>query len=554
MSAHPYASPETREDEGFEDLPNVTTDAEVLPSNYPPDFSKWPDHWREELVHQLLKTLSSSALKRIYEHLSPRLRIDLFRLLPTEISLHILSFTDGRTVMRLSRVSTYWRRLCTDNRLWHYLFKKEGYGAADHVIRRYMRQHGSLATEMRSLRMTDDDEAAATKDHWSMRIVTQPMETLAFPVVMQSVPQALDEALTRTQYEAEHLALPPIAVDDFSAALKHHRSEDNEPMVNWSFLFRQKSMVEHRWNTTNYTPVLRRLRGHAEGVYCVQSDDNKIVSGSRDDSIRVWNMRSGECMRIYYGHVGSVLCLQYDTDDMTPRPEIVSGGSDSTVVYWDLHTGKVKRRWVAHAESVLNIRYDRHVLLTCSKDRTVRLWRRQTGEFLRTLTGHRVAVNAVQFVDHVAASASGDRTVRLWDLEHGECIRVLEGHQRGIACLEFDGRLVVSGSSDRSIRLWDTRINDGTSRSSEVMVFSGHTDLVRALAWDGTRIVSGSYDATLKLWDVRYTGKMLNDLKHGHSSKVFKVHLDRSRITSCSQDQQIIVWDVAHGLDTAFLA
>jgi WD40 repeat protein len=61
------------------------------------------------------------------------------------------------------------------------------------------------------------------------------------------------------------------------------------------------------------------------GVYCLQYDDEKIISGLRDTTIKIWRRGDLQCEKRLSGHSGSVLCLQYD------ERIIVSGSSDSTV-------------------------------------------------------------------------------------------------------------------------------------------------------------------------------------------------------------------------------
>jgi F-box and WD-40 domain protein 1/11 len=64
---------------------------------------------------------------------------------------------------------------------------------------------------------------------------------------------------------------------------------------------------------------------HFAGVYCLQYDNDKIVSGLRDNTIKVWDVRTMNSTRVLTGHTGSVLCLQYDDK------VIISGSSDATV-------------------------------------------------------------------------------------------------------------------------------------------------------------------------------------------------------------------------------
>lgn len=309
--------------------------------------------------------------------------------------------------------------------------------------------------------------------------------------------------------------------------------------INWRQLYQNRLKLEDNWEVGSCS--LRYIPGHSEGIYCIQFDELKIVSGSRDDTIRVWDMSTGRCLRTFRGHSGSVLCLQYEGDLM------VSGSSDSSIIMWELSSGKILRHLNDHKDSVLNLRFDSKYIVSCSKDRTVKVWDTPTGKLLHTLTGHRVAVNAVQFVGNYIVSASGDRTIKLWNLQTGDCLRTFSGHARGIACLAFDGQCIVSGSSDKTIKVWD--VQTGTC----IRTLLGHTELVRTLELGpGGRVVSGSYDQTVKVWDIR-TGRIVLNLTNGHDARVFKVQFSPTRIVSCSQDQNIAIWDFAHDIDTTFL-
>ncbi|QQP35854.1 Fbox/WD repeatcontaining protein 1Alike [Caligus rogercresseyi] len=84
--------------------------------------------------------------------------------------------------------------------------------------------------------------------------------------------------------------------------------------------------IENNWISGKHN--LQRINCRSEnskGVYCLQYDDKKIVSGLRDNTIKMWDRSSLCCLRILNGHTGSVLCLQYDEN------VIISGSSDSTV-------------------------------------------------------------------------------------------------------------------------------------------------------------------------------------------------------------------------------
>jgi len=62
-----------------------------------------------------------------------------------------------------------------------------------------------------------------------------------------------------------------------------------------------------------------------------------LVSGNADYTLKVWNIRSGECLHTLEGHKNAVTSVQFDDD------YIVSSSDDGTVKVWDLHTAQMVR-------------------------------------------------------------------------------------------------------------------------------------------------------------------------------------------------------------------
>lgn len=340
--------------------------------------------------------------------------------------------------------------------------------------------------------------------------------------------------------------------------------------LDWPKLYRDRYILDRRWKKGKAKSTF--LKGHTDSVYCLQFDDRVVISGSvslaassphpavpltprrqRDQTIRVWDLRTAQCIKVLTGHEGSVLCLQSDSK------VLISGSSDSRILVWDLvgeeGTGKgqweVKMSLVGHNMGVLDLCFDEKWIVSCSKvrfvstspsnarradafarlrqDTTIRVWHRSTGELYRTLSGHRGPVNAVQLLNNKIVSASGDSLMKLWDVLTGEILRVFSGHERGLACVKLSasGKLLVSGSNDRTVRVWDADTGEC------LKVLSGHADLVRSLAIDeeGGRVVSASYDRTTRVWDWK-EGKEVLKFK-GHTSLVFDVAFSATRIVRC---------------------
>ena len=272
-----------------------------------------------------------------------------------------------------------------------------------------------------------------------------------------------------------------------------------------SYMFRHVPDVEHSFYRKLYPDIVGEIKKleqnwrlgepniqkiycrseTSKGVYCLQYDDDKIVSGLRDNTIKIWDKKTLDLRKTLIGHQGSVLCLQYD-DKI-----IVSGSSDSTVRIWEIKTGECVNTIMHHVEAVLHLRFGDGVMVTCSKDRSIAVWDMRSArdiQLRRVLVGHRAAVNVVDFDQKYIVSASGDRTIKVWNTTTCEFVRTLSGHRRGIACLQYRDNLVVSGSSDFTIRIWD--VESGQC----LRILEGHDELVRCIRFDGHRIVSGAYD------------------------------------------------------------
>ncbi|KAK9472902.1 WD40-repeat-containing domain protein [Dipodascopsis tothii] len=337
----------------------------------------------------------------------------------------------------------------------------------------------------------------------------------------------------------------------------HTLSREQIPLsVPWREMYRTRHQLEARWQHGRVRA--KTLNGHDDSVYCLHFDGQKIVTGSRDHSVKVWSYATGELLRTLdlasdnpptspdgevIGHAGSVLSLQFDEDIM------VTGSSDASCIVWDVRTFRPLRRIVRHQAGVLDIALDAKNIVSCSKDGVLSVWDRTNdyAERLR-LEGHQGPVNAIDIRGRYIASAGGDCIVKLWDIETGECLRDFRGHSRGLACVQIteDCRMIASGGNDNMIRVWDLQ----TGRCLRVL--NEHTSLVRSLHIHGSRLVSGSYDMTVKVWDLD-TFKLTLDLTGWHGSWVFAAKADCRRIVSTSFGSKLVVLDFAHGLDSRYL-
>lgn len=302
-------------------------------------------------------------------------------------------------------------------------------------------------------------------------------------------------------------------------------------------LYKNHFELQRRWRQGQVKT--RYLTGHEDSIYClVWLGSHHIISGSRDRSIKCWNLDSANPLQLTKTHhEGSVLCLRLSAD----QAFLVSGSSDSTCLVWSLPHLEPERRLRGHTGGVLDICLVKHYIVSSSRDSTIRVWEKNTGEELRRLVGHAGPVNALASQDMHVVSASGDTTVKLWDIETGQCLRTFQGHTRGLACVKLEGNFVYSGGQDNKLKMWDVRT--GQCLSS----LTGHTDLIRTIDTCEGKVVTGSYDRTIKVWDSKQN-KCVLSFQSGHSSWIFNCLLNRTKIISAGQDKKIMVLDFGQGL------
>ncbi|BAY30193.1 WD repeat protein [Nostoc carneum NIES-2107] len=288
---------------------------------------------------------------------------------------------------------------------------------------------------------------------------------------------------------------------------------------------------------------LRTLNGHSNSVNAIAltPDGKYVISGSDDNTLKVWNWQTGEELRTLNGHSSYVKALALTPDGKY----VISGSDDDTLKVWNWQTGEELRTLNGHSDWVnaLALTPDGKYVISGSDDKTVKVWNWQTGEELRTLNGHSSYVKALALTPDgkYVISGSDDKTVKVWNWQTGEELRTLNGHSSSVKALALtpDGKYVISGSDDKTVKVWNWQTGE------ELRTLNGHSSSVKALALthDGKYVISGSDDKTVKVWNWQ-TGEELRTL-NGHSSSVKALALthDGKYVISGSDDKTVKVWN-----------
>ncbi|KAF8163015.1 WD40-repeat-containing domain protein [Crassisporium funariophilum] len=96
------------------------------------------------------------------------------------------------------------------------------------------------------------------------------------------------------------------------------------------------------------------------------------------------------------------------------KPVLISGSLDNTIKLWDIETGKAVRTYFGHIEGVWAIASDKMRLVSGSHDRTIKVWSREDGGCTATLVGHQAAVSCLALGEDKIVSGSDDWSVKVW--------------------------------------------------------------------------------------------------------------------------------------------
>ena len=183
---------------------------------------------------------------------------------------------------------------------------------------------------------------------------------------------------------------------------------------------------------------LKLLAGeHSHFVYSADySPDGKtIVTGSWDNTIRLWDVRTGKNRKTlkrhsYYG----ISSVAYSPDGKT----IASGGADKTLQLWNARTGKNKKTLTDDGEGVNSVKFspDGKTIASIEGKNSVRLWNARTGYNIITFNPHTEYIYSIAYSpDSKTIAIGGMETLELWDVATAEPLRRINAHKDRVSFL-----------------------------------------------------------------------------------------------------------------------
>ncbi|KAJ0425173.1 WD40-repeat-containing domain protein [Aspergillus carlsbadensis] len=560
-------------------------------------FDSVPEEMKTYLMYQLLKRCPKPTLHFVADVVNPALKCDFLTLLPLELSLNVVKFFDAQTMCHAAQVSKKWRHIInSDEKSWKDLFERDGFVLPEGELQRAIREgwgwqfpNGvedyekdlSLSTFIKQ----DPESGSATSplagpSERSSSVNRRPKRKACSRASSRKFSKrkisssGTDQSDSSDWKKEVSLTEGPYAAANAAAAAVPY-PDIGLPSLRglhlYKSLYQRHSSIRKGWMKPGVKPRHLAFRAHDRHVVtCLQFDTNKILTGSDDTNINVYDTKTGVLEATLEGHEGGVWALEYYGNTL------VSGSTDRSVRVWDIERKRCTQIFHGHTSTVRCLQIvlpvevgkksdgtpemmpKEPLIITGSRDSNLRVWKLpKPGDpgyyqssphvddtdcpyFVRVLTGHQHSVRAIAAHGDTLVSGSYDCTVRVWKISTGETLHRLSGHSLKVYSVVLDHKRnrCISGSMDNMVKVWSLETG------SILYNLEGHTSLVGLLDLKCDRLVSAAADSTLRIWDPE-TGQCKSMLS-AHTGAITCFQHDGQKVISGS-DRTLKMWDVRTG-------
>lgn len=296
------------------------------------------------------------------------------------------------------------------------------------------------------------------------------------------------------------------------------------------------------------------LNGHANAVVDVAfSPKDSLIASASDSTVIIWNANNGQKYRTITRKSGNVLSVSFSPDEN----KLVVGSDDGTIHVYNVNTGEeCYTPLVKHKKGVRFVTFtsDGKIIFSASKDKSICIWDADNGNLLRVVPDahdDEILYLAFSSDNKTMATASADKVIKIWDVNLTEktCSvrRDLRDHKDWVRSVSFNpinNSQIVSASDDGSLRMWN--IDDG----SNILFHNINCYVTRAVFTpDGRNIVASYRDGTVRVWDVE-TGVENRQIQCFHKNYVNAVAVsnDGRKFVSASSDMLVRLCDMKSNL------
>ncbi|GLD93706.1 hypothetical protein PINS_up002311 [Pythium insidiosum] len=288
-----------------------------------------------------------------------------------------------------------------------------------------------------------------------------------------------------------------------------------------------------------------RLEGHTDAIVAVHQHGTTLISGSRDHTLRSWDVRATPRKRHIFGFFSQSDSSPVAADRQSAQ-EIDSASVSRRSIVMRGHSGPV-----GCVEVGRHLTTSRLVVASGSADGSVRLWDPCKDSSVSVMaSSNRRPIKCLRYLAHFDSLISGstEDVLEAWDVTTGACQTSFRAHRGAIRDVQVTGERLVTAGNDCNVKVWDARFRSGQSYSHALRNHGGPVLCVSLGGPADPNVCTGSADGVVRVWDLRYVHKGPRLALAGHLGPVTCLQRDFSKLVSASEDGSVRVWDMHSGV------
>ncbi|KAF9436378.1 hypothetical protein BGZ76_004169 [Entomortierella beljakovae] len=444
--------------------------------------------------------------------------------LPPELTFQILSYLPYRSLVSISRVDQYWRKLIfqQDGILWYRLCQYHGFISPERfspincsiksTVAKAQNERPGLSRAIAQSRKRLADDGELHRGHFET--YQQPMDS------QKSNP------LRKRGQPTGKLIFPSM------------RTWDGR-IESWRDYFESSIILEREW--IEGKPTVKELIGHYKGVLCVKILPlwDRIVSGDLEGHINIWCAQTGTLLRRFTNHRMSVSCFSVHGN------LLVSGSWDSTVIIWEQietkpYLKKIKIVDLGEQVTCMDVDSDMNLAIGAVSG-AVKVVSIKTFASVETFRCNRPDLCAAVSLNQNKVEAAIGENYYAWDRNtKAQAGYIGDAHLGHISCMKIDTdkKLIFTGARDSRVRVFSWE-----SKPMLLQQYGSHRSSVRCMVLQDNMVITGSSDKTIMITFRERTESHLDSYQeHENKRNTEPISLTNSGKVNCvDADASIIV-------------
>ncbi|XP_069793234.1 U3 small nucleolar RNA-associated protein 15 homolog [Narcine bancroftii] len=272
------------------------------------------------------------------------------------------------------------------------------------------------------------------------------------PTVIQSYPKLGNSVTQDTLYWKKYKSA--VQIKEFGAVT----NIDISPVAPYNYAVAASTRI-HVYGQYSQEPRKTFSRFN-DVAYCgtYRGDGKLLVAGCEDGVVRLFDIEGRTALRQYKGHTKAVQVTGFTSD----KYRVISGSDDYSVRLWDVSSARELYNFTEHIDYVrcgCTSKLNADLFVTGSYDHTVKLFDARLDKSVMTMDHGQPVESVLLFPSGGLLVSAGGRFVKVWDmLKGGQLLASLRNHHKTVTCLclNSSGQRLLSGSLDRHVKIYST--------------------------------------------------------------------------------------------------